>query len=461
VFFRSPETRQQPSPPTAMKLHRNCEGNHPDLGSTVSRREFLSVGAIAGLGLTLPELMRLQAAQVMPDVATFKPVAESIIHIYLPGGMAHQESWDPKPFAAPDYRGPFTPIKTSIPGEYVGEKFQNIAKILNKITVIRSMTHGEAAHERGTHNMFTGYKPSPAIKFPSFGSIISHEQGSRNNLPPYVVVPSMVAPEQGTGYMSSAYGPFALGSDPADKNFTVRDLLTPKDVEGKRFDRRRSLLSAVDEHFKTIEKADSINAMDSFYQAAYGLISSDKAREAFNLNKEPDKLRDEYGRNTAGQRFLLARRLVEAGVRMVSVNYGGWDHHANIKGAFEGQAPNFDVAFARLITDLEERGMLDKTVVMVSSEFGRTPKINASNGRDHWPRVFSVALAGGGFKKGYIHGASDALGGEPDRDAVSPQDLAKTMYRLLGINGEKRILADGVRPIDIVNGGRIMTELYA
>jgi hypothetical protein len=300
-----------------------------------------------------------------------------------------------------------------------------------------------------------------AARFPSFGSVISHEQGSRNNLPPYVVVPSMVAPEQGTGYMSSAYGPFALGSDPADKNFTVRDLLTPKDAEGKRFDRRRSLLGAVDEHFKSIEKSDSIEAMDSFYQAAYGLISSDKAREAFNLKQEPDKLRDEYGRNTAGQRFLLARRLVEAGVRMVSVNYGGWDHHSNIKGAFEGQAPNFDVAFSRLINDLDERGMLERTIVMVSSEFGRTPKINGSNGRDHWPRVFSVALAGGGFKKGYIHGASDALGGEPDRDAVSPMDLAKTVYRLLGINGDKRIMAPGGRPIDIVNGGRIMSELYA
>jgi hypothetical protein len=309
--------------------------------------------------------------------------------------------------------------------------------------------------------MFTGYRPSPAIKFPSFGSMISHEQGSRNNLPPYVVVPNMVAPEQGTGYMSSAFGPFALGSDPADKGFSVRDLLTPKDIDEKRFDRRRSLLSTVDEHFRTVEKADSITAMDSFYQAAYGLISSTQAREAFDLNKESDKLRDEYGRNTAGQRFLLARRLVEAGVRMVSVNYGGWDHHSNIKSAFDGQAPNFDQAFARLITDLADRGMLKKTLVMVSSEFGRTPKINATNGRDHWPRVFSVALAGGGVKEGYIHGASDALGGEPDRDAVGPQDLAKTMYRLLGINGEKRIMVDGVRPIDIVNGGRVMSELIA
>ena len=444
-----------------MKMHPNCQGNHIDLRSGASRRDFLYVGMLGGLGLTLPEMLRLQAAQKIADVETFSPIADSIIHIYLPGGMAQHESWDPKPFASPDYRGPYTPIKTSIPGEYVGEKFQNIAKIMNKLTVIRSMTHGEAAHERGTHNVFTGYRPSPAIKFPSFGSIISHEMGSRNNLPPYVAVPNMVAPDQGTGYMSSAYGPFALGSDPADKNFSVRDLLTPKDIDEKRFDRRRSLLNTVDEHFRTVEKADAITAMDSFYQAAYGLISSSQAREAFDLNKETDKLRDEYGRNTAGQRFLLARRLVESGVRMVSVNYGSWDHHSNIKGSFDRQAPDFDKAFARLITDLSDRGMLKKTLVMVSSEFGRTPKVNGTNGRDHWPRVFSVAMAGGGMKEGYIHGASDALGGEPDRDAVGPADLAKTMYRLLGINGEKRIMADGGRPVDIVNGGRIMNEWIA
>jgi hypothetical protein len=374
--------------------------------------------------------------------------------------MAQHESWDPKPFASPDYRGPFSPIK-GVTGEYVGEKFQNIAKILDKISIIRSMTHGEAAHERGTCNMLTGYRPSPAIKFPSFGTIISHEQGSRNSLPPYVALPNVFAPEQGSGYMSSAYGPFALGSDPADPGFSVRDLTSPKDVDLKRFERRRSLLSAVDEHFSTIEKSDAINAMDSFYSAAYSLISSNKAREAFNLSAEPAKLRDEYGRNAAGQRFILARRLVEAGVRMVSVNYGGWDHHSNIKGAFEGQAPNFDQAFARLIRDLEERGMLDTTLVLVSSEFGRTPKINGTNGRDHYPRVFSVAMAGGGVKKGFIYGKSDALGGEPDENPVGPEDLARTMYRLLGINSQKRLVLEGVRPIDIVNGGRLITELIA
>ena len=415
---------------------------------------------MAGLGLTLPELMKLQAAQAMPAVESFKPIATSVIHIYLPGGMAQHESWDPKPYAAPEYRGPFSPIK-GVTGEYVGAKFENIAKILDKISIIRSVTHGEAAHERGTHNMFTGYRPSPAIKFPSFGSIVSHEQGPRNNLPPYIVIPNMIVPEQGSGYMSSAYGPFALGSDPADKNFTVRDLATPKDVDSRRFDRRRNLLSAVDEHFRTTEKSDGLAAMDSFYNAAYSLISSDKAREAFNLEAEPAKLRDEYGRNTAGQRFLLARRLVEAGTRMVSVSYGSWDHHSNIKSAFESQANQFDMAYARLIRDLDERGLLDTTLVLVSSEFGRTPKINSTNGRDHYPRVFSVSMAGGGVKRGFVYGKSDALGAEPDSDAVRPEDLARTMYRLLGINSQKRIVVSGVRPIDIVNGGNLLTDLIA
>ena len=445
-----------------MKMHPLCNGNHSNLFTTKQgRRDFLQVGAMAGLGITLPQLLKLEAAQLaMPPVETFTPIATSIIHIFLPGGLAQHESWDPKPFAAPEYRGPFNPVK-GVTGEYVGEKFQHIAKILDKISLIRSVTHGEAAHERGTNNMLTGYRPSPAIKFPSFGSIISHEQGARNNLPPYVAIPSVFAPEQGSGYMSSAYGPFALGSDPADGGFTVRDLATPKDVDAKRFQRRRNLLSAVDEHFRSIEKSDALSAMDSFYNAAYSLISSDRAREAFNLNAEPAKLRDEYGRNAAGQRFLLARRLVEAGTRMVSVNYGGWDHHSNIKGAMETQAPQFDVAFARLIRDLEDRGMLDTTLVLVSSEFGRTPKINATNGRDHHPRVFSVAMAGGGVKKGFIYGKSDALGAEPDENPVGPEDLARTMYRLLGINSQKRLVLEGVRPIDIVNGGRLITELMA
>ncbi len=440
-----------------MKMHPQCQGNHPDLAVPHGRREFLFAGLAGGLGLSLPQL--LQAEMAIPDVAKVDAKADSIIHIYLPGGMAHQESWDPKPFASADYRGPLTPVKTKLPGVYFGEHFAKTAAIADKLCIIRSMTHGEAAHERGTHNMFTGYRPNPALKFPSFGSIISHELGVRKNLPPYVCVPSLPTEFAGSGYMSTAYGPFSLGGDPANSNFNVRDLMMPGDVSEQRFERRRSMLESVDEHFRKLEKSDALDAMDTFYQRAYGLISSQKAREAFDLNKETAKLRDEYGRNAAGQRFLLARRLVEAGVRLVSVTYGSWDMHSNIKQGFTGGAPNFDVAFSRLITDLEERGMLDRTMVMVSSEFGRTPKINSSNGRDHYPRVFSVALAGGGFKKGVVYGSSDALAGEPDENPVGPESLAKTMYRLIGINAEKRLMAPGNRPIDIVNGGTVLNEI--
>jgi hypothetical protein len=333
---------------------------------------------------------------------------------------------------------------------------------LDRCTVIRSLTHGEAAHERGTHNMFTGYRPSPAIQYPSFGSIVSHEQGTRNHLPPYVCVPNVPNEFAGSGYLSSSYGPFALGADPASGGFQVRDLNLPGDIDEARFSRRRSLLETVDAHFKRLESSsDNVAAMDSFYQTAYGLISSPKAREAFDLAKEPDKLKDEYGRNEGGMRLLLARRLVEAGVRFVSATYGSWDHHQNLRGEFDRQAPPLDRALARLIRDLEERGMLETTIVLVTSEFGRTPRVNQTGGRDHWPRVFSVLVAGGGFKRGLVYGASDPLANEPYDKPIGPESLAATMYYLLGIDPGKRIIAPGDRPIDIVRDGQIVRELLA
>jgi len=323
------------------------------------------------------------------------------------------------------------------------------------------MTHGEAAHERGTHNMFTGYRPNPALVFPSFGSIISHEFGPRNNLPPYVCIPSMPTNFAGSGYLSSAYAPFSLGSDPANPGFTVQDLTLPGGVDVKRFTTRKTMLTAVNDHFAKKEKADSVAAMDTFYDRAYSLISSDKAREAFNIKAEPDKLRDQYGRNEAGQRMLMARRLVGAGVRFVSLTYGGWDMHTGIKQGMAGQLPVFDQAFAALISDLEAQGLLDSTLVMVSSEFGRTPKINATAGRDHWPKVFSVVLAGGGIKKGFVYGSSDPTATEPEDDPLSVEDLSMTVYNQLGIDGVKRLVAPGNRPIDIVRDVKVLNELLA
>lgn len=436
-----------------------CPGN--PLDRYASRREFLYVGLLGGLGLTLPQFLRNQAQAAQKTYATHEPVAQGIIQIFLPGGIAHQESFDPKPYAPAEYRGPFGAIDTAITGIQFGQFLPNIAKVADKITVIRSMSHGEAAHERGTQNMFTGYRPSPALEYPSIGSVISHELGPRNDLPPYVCVPSVPNEFANSGYLSSAFGPFALGSDPARADFKVRDLSLPGGVDDARFERRKSLLETVDHHFRSMEESDAITSMDAFYQHAYKLISSQKAREAFNLAAEPDKVKDEYGRNAAGQRMLLARRLIEAGVRFVSLTAGGWDHHDNLKAGIERELPPVDQAIAALIRDLDQRGMLDTTLVMVTTEFGRTPKINPTAGRDHWPRVFSTMLAGGGVKRGYVHGASDALGGEVDENGVTVQDFAKTIYHQIGINADKELMSPGSRPIEIVDGGHVLDAILA
>lgn len=428
----------------------------------VSRRSFLSVGALTGLGgLTLDQLLRNEARAELKNYANFQGTAKSVIHIYLPGGMAHQESFDPKPFAPIEYRGEMGQVKTSIDGESFGETLVKTAEVADKLTVIRSMTHGEAAHERGTHNMFTGYRPSPALDFPSIGSVVSHEYGPRNNLPPYVCIPSMPNVYAGTGYLSSAFSPFSLGSDPASNGFKVRDLNLPTGIDESRFATRRNMLSAVNDYFASKEKADGLTAMDSFYDRAYSLISAPAAREAFNIEAESAKVRDEYGRNTAGARMLLARRLVGAGVRLVNLTYGGWDMHGQIVRGFKQQMPQFDQAFAALIADLDRSGMLNETLVMVSSEFGRTPKINQTAGRDHWPKVFSVVLAGGGIKRGQIYGTSNATASEPEDNAIGPQDLFTTVYHCLGIVADKELMAPGNRPIEIIDGGVVRKELLA
>jgi uncharacterized protein (DUF1501 family) len=444
----------------------SCGCGSRDHWRPASRREFLYVGLIGGLGLSLGQYLGMQSAQAGDltalDLAASKEgPAKSVIHIFLPGGMAAQESWDPKPDAPIEYRGPSGTTPTSITGEVFSEFMKETAQVADKITVIRSLTHGEAAHERGTHNMFTGYRPSPAIQYPSFGSVVSEEFGPRKNMPPYVCIPSMPNIYAGSGYLSSAYGPFSLGSDPANGGFAVRDLALASGIDDHRFERRKDILAAVDGHFRAVEKSDALTAMDTFYQRAYSMISSKEARESFNVKAEPDAIKEQYGRNEAGMRMLLARRLVEGGVRFVSMTYGGWDHHSNIHQGFSQQMPHFDKAFAALIRDLDSRKLLDSTLVMVSSEFGRSPKVNQNSGRDHWPKVFSVVLAGGGMKKGLIYGSSDATASDPDRDPLTVEDFATTVYHQLGINSNKRLMSPGDRPIDIVRGGKVVNELLA
>lgn len=416
---------------------------------------------IGGLGLTLDHFLRSRSAFAGEGIAVPKatPRADSVIHIFLPGGLSAQETFDPKPFAPIEYRGAFGTRPTSLDGVLFGDLLKHTAGVADKITICRAMSHGEADHDRGVHNMFTGYRPSPAIQYPSLGSVVSHELGGRNDLPPYVCIPQQPNSHAGTGYLSTRFAPFSIGSDPARKDFQVRDLALPKGVDGPRFARRRRMLDAVNDYFRQLESADSLDAVDRFYHEAYALIGSKKARAAFDLAAEPKKLRAEYGMHSAGQRMLLARRLVEAGVRFVSMTYGSWDMHDKIEAGMKKQLPPFDQAFAALIRDLDRRGRLDRTLVMVTTEFGRSPKINATGGRDHWPRVFSIALAGGGIQRGLVYGSSDPTGNEPEENPLPVEDWAATVYHLLGIDFQGKLLAPGGRPIDIVRGGAVRRDL--
>jgi uncharacterized protein (DUF1501 family) len=291
--------------------------------------------------------------------------------------------------------------------------------------------------------------------------VVNHELGSRNNLPAYVCIPNQPNEFAGRGYLSSAYGPFSLGSDPARGDFRVRDLDSPAEVDEQRAAHRREVLAAVNQSASATTSDDGVQAMNTFYERAFSLLDSNEAREAFNINAEPGPLRDRYGRNEAGQRLLMAKRLVKAGVRLVTLTYGGWDMHANITPQIRRQMPPLDKALATLIADLDADGMLDSTLVLLTSEFGRTPKRNNTRGRDHWPKVFSVAVAGGKFQRGLIYGASNATAAEVADNPVAPADLVATVYHQLGIDPGKELIAPGNRPIEIVKGGRVLHELLA
>lgn len=442
-----------------MNLHDSQHALH--LPGKPGRREFLRVGVVGALGLTLGDFFKRQALAEQKWYESKEGQAKSVIQIVLPGGMAHQESWDPKPEAPLEYRGPFGVAKTKLKGVVFNENFGQTAKIADKLTVIRSIAGKEADHGRASYAMFTGYRKSPAIEHPSLGSVVSHEFGPRKDLPPYVAVPN--ANEYGgTGYLGSQFGPFGIGSDPGRSNYQVRDLMLPSGVDDERFGKRQRIRSAVDAHFRSqVSKAEALGAMDEFYQRAYAMINSPAAREAFDITQESSQVKDLYGQNEAGLRFLLARRLVESGVRFVTVSYGGWDHHAGIENAMRRQGPVLDQALAGLIRDLDERGLLDSTLVMVTSEFGRTPKVNNTAGRDHYPRVYSLAMAGGGFKRGLVYGSSNSTASEPEENPVRIEDVLTTVYHQMGINSDKELMSPGARPIEIIDGGEVIKDLLA
>src|SRR5262245_4675037 len=437
-----------------------------------SRRDLLRVGWLGGLGLSLGTFLKLEADAKAADPARKAgPKALSIIHIYLQGGFAHMDSFDPKPDAPAEYRGVLGTVETKLPGVRFSEHMAKMAAVADKVTVVRSMTHTEVDHSRGEHSMFTGYRPSPALVYPSMGSVTAHEYGPRRDMPPYIVVPTAGSRFLGSGYLSNAYGPFALGNDPGRGGFAVRDLTMPTGVDDARFAERKEWKTLVDDHFARTEKDDALATMDGFYQRAYGMLNSQSVREAFSVKGESEKTRELYGlagltgplsfRNGGAARFLIARRLVEAGARFVTATFGAWDTHSSHYKGIEVQMPMLDIALAGLITDLDERGLLDTTLVVVNSEFGRTPKVNAGGGRDHWPRVFSIVLAGGGVKRGQVYGASDALAAEPARSPLSVEDYAHTLYHLIGIDAKKDLMSPGNRPQAIGMNGQVQKGLLA
>ena len=419
------------------------------------RRDVLQVGALSLLGLTMSKYEALaDTTKKSGGMTKGSGTADSAILIWLAGGPSHLDTFDPKPEAPIEIRGNFNAINTNVSGIQLAEPLKKTAAIMDKLAVVRSVTSPTAAHEIGTHYMLTGFLPLPGFAVPSYGAVASNLLGPRSALPPYISI-QQPGSEMGAGFLGASLNPFCPGGDPANPNFSVRDLNPPAKMTQDKMERRRALRDVVDNAFRQHEKgSDTARAVDSFYNRAYSLLSSSEARAAFDLKAETEELKNAYGRNNFGQSLLLSRRLVEAGVRFTTVTLGGWDNHNNIFHALgDGHLPSFDQSFSTFIADMDKRGLLQRTLVIVMGEFGRTPLINRDGGRDHYSRVFSMMLAGGGIKGGTVVGASDSKGMEPAADPVRPEDIAATIYHCLGIDYTQSIASpEGVR-ITLARGG--------
>jgi hypothetical protein len=435
----------------------------PNNRLNVSRRDCLKLGLGALLGGGLAHTLRLKA---QATGATTAP-AKSCILIWMDGGPTHYETFDPKPNAPSEIRGSFQPIQTRTTGVQFSQHMQRLAGISDKLAVVRSIRHDQGNHGAGNHYMMTGAPPripvgcGAFVSFhPSLGSVTAHEKGAPHGLPAYFSMPSM-SRSGGPNFLGARYAPFVVDDNPNNAEFRVRDVALPRGLSKGRFDSRREIRSEVDRMQRILDReaGDPVNALDEHYVQATDLMRSREAQAAFDIQREPERVRDAYGRNPFGQRALLARRLVEAGVPFITLYDGGWDHHVGVFAACQQRLPGWDSTVAALISDLDQRGLLASTMVIALGEFGRTPTINRDAGRDHWSNSMSVLFAGGGTPGNQAVGATDVRGYAPVGRTHSPEHFASTIYLKLGIDPGKILYTPQGRPTHLVSATDPIAEL--
>lgn len=420
----------------------------------INRRQVLQVGAL-GAGLSLSQCLRIAAAGEV-DAANQR----SAILVFLKGGPSHQDMFDMKPDAPSEYRGEFRPISTNVTGIEICEHLPRLARQADRLAIVRGITHNLADHGLGTRYLLTGNRPIPLLKFPAYGSVASKELPAAPDVPPHVAIDEDL---EGPGYLGTQYGALATGEKPrGGRPFSVRGITLDDGLSIERFNRRRLLADEVDTFFNEYENLDDeVRGLDDFSRRSHQIIGSSRTREAFNLGREPQQIHERFGPSETGQSLLLACRLIEAGVRFVTVVIDGWDTHSdNFKELKTNLLPQFDQGFAALIDTLSQRGLLDSTAVMATGEFGRTPKVNGQRGRDHWARAMFAVLAGGAIRGGQAIGQTDDKAAEPAGDGFSPDDLAATFYHHIGIDPCTEYHTNTGRPVMLVRDGRIVRQLF-
>jgi uncharacterized protein (DUF1501 family) len=432
-------------------LVRDCEG--------IRRRTFLKIGSLAGLGVALPTVLAQKKALARAGQSSRDT---NCILIWTQGGTSHHDTFDPKPEAPVSVRGEFSAIKTAVPGIQFTEICPRMAKELKRFAILRSWNPQNGSHGTADAEVMTGHKFNPAMIYPCYGSVVSQQKGFKTVMPPFVQLGDSMDHRNGggiAGYLGLEHNPFLLLADPSSKDFVVRDITPPKGIDQGRIARRRTMLAEIDHlQQQTDMQPDAFKALDEHYEAALNMITAPETKNAFALETEDAAVRDRYGRNRFGQSCLLARRLIESGVRFVTVTDPGWDTHSgNFKSLKDTRMPPMDQALPELLIDLEEKGLLENTLVVWLTDFGRTPKINSASGRDHWASAGFALMAGAGVPGGAILGRTDDEGGMPIKDEYRTPDIAATIYSKLGIPLELLTMTADGRPIRL-NEGRPIRE---